>query len=68
MRFSIDVVFCDEDGQVLKLRENLRPWTISGYCRGAEFVVELPSNTVSARDLRVGDRLVIETRHHSKSS
>ena len=57
MNFAIDVVFCDANGEVIKLRENLRPWTVSGICWKASYVIELPCSTIAAKDIRVGDRL-----------
>ena len=57
MRFAIDVVFVAKDGRVLKVRERLTPWRMSGAL-SAHAVVEMPSGSVS-RGTRKGDHLVL---------
>ena len=56
MRFPIDIVFAARDGRALKLRAAVQPWRIAVAMR-AYSVVELPSGTLAAIDLRVGDYL-----------
>jgi uncharacterized membrane protein (UPF0127 family) len=56
MRFSIDVVFLDRDGEVVKIAASVRPWRTAG-ARGAKAVLELPAGEAERRELRVGDRL-----------
>lgn len=45
MRFPIDVVFLDETGCVLAVRENIRPWRLLGPVEDATAVLEVPTNT-----------------------
>ena len=42
MRFALDLVWLDRDGQVVRVDRNVRPWRVRS-CRGARAVVELPS-------------------------
>ena len=56
MKFSIDVVFVDEDDVVLELVPGLRPWQIA-RCKGAHAVYELRAGDIDRARLQVGDRL-----------
>ena len=56
MRFSIDVVFVDREGVVVRVVTNLQPWRIAAAW-GAHAVVELAAGT--AVDVRRGDRLYL---------
>ena len=57
MRFPIDAVFVAEDGRVTKIVENLKPWRVVWWARGARDCLELPVGAVQASSTRVGDRL-----------
>ena len=59
MRFAIDVVFLDRDGQVVKLVEKLKPYRGAFGGRGAHSVLELPAGA-SRGVIAVGDRVVWE--------
>ena len=56
MRFSIDVVFLDDELRVVQIAADLRPWRAAGK-RGARAVLELPAGECERRGLRVGDEL-----------
>jgi uncharacterized membrane protein (UPF0127 family) len=58
MRFTIDVVFVDRSGTVVKCCR-LKPWRIA-FARRAFATVELAAGGVDAAGLLVGDRLVVE--------
>ena len=58
MRFAIDAVFIDQDGQVLRIAEHLRPWRMAAQ-RGARCVLEIASGEAARCGLAVGDRLVM---------
>ncbi len=60
MRYSLDVVFADREGQVVGLTENLRPWRATRIYRGAHFAVELPVGTVAGSGTCAGDVLAFE--------
>src|SRR5712672_574776 len=54
MRFPIDVVFVDQDGEVRSIVRNLQPWRIAASPR-AYAAVEMAGGV--ERDLIPGDRL-----------
>ena len=56
MRFSIDAIFLDGDGRVLKVCENVRPWRVAA-CRGASATVELAAGDAGRSGVRPGDRI-----------
>jgi uncharacterized membrane protein (UPF0127 family) len=58
MRFSIDVVFIDRDGHVVRVASDVRPWRIAISLR-AHAVIELAAGTADAHDIRVGDFLYL---------
>ena len=45
MRFPIDVIWAAEDGRVIKLVVNIKPWRMS-FCRGAKVALELPVGAI----------------------
>lgn len=59
MRFGIDVVYIDRDGQVVKAVRGLKPFRISFGGHGARVAIELPVGTIEATETREGDRLAI---------
>jgi uncharacterized membrane protein (UPF0127 family) len=58
MRFPIDVVFVDRDGEVLRVAEALPPWRTAS-ARGAKAVVELAAGAAAAAGLVAGQRLAL---------
>jgi uncharacterized membrane protein (UPF0127 family) len=60
MRFSIDAVFVDPAGRVVRVAERLSPWRAVVMARGAEEVIELPAGTASETGTQAGDELVFE--------
>jgi uncharacterized membrane protein (UPF0127 family) len=56
MRFSIDCVFLDREGEVVAIRPDVKPWRTAA-ARGAKAVLELPAGEAERRGLQVGDRL-----------
>jgi uncharacterized membrane protein (UPF0127 family) len=57
MRFAIDAVFVDRAGVVVRTVENLRPWRAAASVR-AHAVIELAAGALAGQDVRIGDRLV----------
>ncbi len=49
MRFNIDVIFLDENLQVLHFIENMKPWRLSPLFLKALYTVELPAGTIKGR-------------------
>jgi uncharacterized protein len=58
MRFPIDVLFLDNDLNVLKFVEALKPWRTAA-ARRARATLELPAGELAEREVEVGDRLGI---------
>jgi uncharacterized membrane protein (UPF0127 family) len=58
MRFPIDVVFVDRDGEVLRVAEALPPWRTAS-ARGAKAVVELAAGAAAAAGRVAGLRVAV---------
>jgi uncharacterized membrane protein (UPF0127 family) len=56
MHFSIDAIFLDRSGIVLRIAHDLVPWRTASR-RGARDVLELPAGTARARGIEPGDML-----------
>ena len=55
MRFTIDALFLDKEGKVVKAVERMKPWKLTGIAFGARGVLELPAGTIAATGTKVGD-------------
>lgn len=60
MRYAIDVAYLDDDNKIIKIVENLRPWTGCSICLKAKNTLELARGAVQYYDLQVGQILEIE--------
>ncbi|MGE5589954.1 MAG: DUF192 domain-containing protein [Bacillota bacterium] len=60
MRFPIDVFHVAEDGRVLRILHNLRPWRLGPVVRGSRYVVETPAGTALATGTHEGDILFLD--------
>lgn len=56
MRFPIDVVFVDRDGEILRVVERLGPWRLVSH-RKAHAVIELAAGVAGRLALRAGGRV-----------
>lgn len=65
MRFTIDVVFLDRDGTVLKATSRLRPFRFTGVRHG-QICLELPGGTVERSRTQAGDRIVLRETTQSR--
>ena len=61
MRFAIDIVAVSRDGVVVKIRSHV-PRRRIVLALKAYAIVELPSGSADAADLKIGDRLVVSHR------
>lgn len=59
MRFPIDLLFLSGDFFVLHVAENVRPWRLVPYVRGARRVVELQAGAAARTGTSAGDQLSI---------
>lgn len=57
MRYAIDAVFVSREGLVTHIVENLKPWRVVLWARGARDCLELRVGSVAERGVSVGDRL-----------
>lgn len=57
MQYPIDVIFANEKYQVLKVVPAFPPWRPFLACKGAYYVIELPSGTLDSTSTAVGDQL-----------
>lgn len=60
MRFSIDAVFIDANGCVVRVYEDLPPWRMARGGKHAHSVLELPAGRAAFFNLRPGDRLALD--------
>lgn len=60
MRFSIDVLFLDSAGRILKACPSLPAWRTRGPYRGCRSVLELPAGVIAASGTQEGDQLQLE--------
>jgi uncharacterized membrane protein (UPF0127 family) len=61
MRYAIDAVFVSGEGRVVRVVENLRPWRIVAWARGARDCLEVPVGAVRTSGTQVGDELALES-------
>ena len=61
MRFAIDVIYVNRDGEVVKVSPNLKPFRASGVLRGGRSVVELPTGVIETTGTVPGDQLSFES-------
>src|SRR4051812_7218016 len=64
MRFSIDAVFVDRDGVVVRIARNLPAWRMAASWR-ARSVIELAGGALDDRDVAIGDRLYLSREQAS---
>ena len=56
MKFAIDVLFLDEEGTVLYVMEDLKPWRVSPIIRHAVQTLEMPAGTLKGR-VKIGHKI-----------
>ena len=56
MKFPVDLLYVARDGRVLKIRERVAPWRMSG-CLTAFATIELPTGTIAVSEVETGDTL-----------
>jgi hypothetical protein len=58
MKFEIDCVFLDKNGEVKKVVHHVRPWRWVGPVWGARSVIEMSAGLASQNQIKEGDHLV----------
>lgn len=66
MRFSIDCAFIDDNYQVIKLYESLKPWRMSQKVSKAYGVIELPAGTIKNALIKEQDTLCFIRRQQNE--
>lgn len=61
MRHAIAVVTLRKDGTVVAIHHNVAPCRVIGPVRGGAITVEMLPETLDSGDIRIGDRLALET-------
>jgi len=61
MRMSIDVIFADKEGNVLKTAINVKPWRMVMAPRHTRYTIELPVGAIESSGTQPGDRLDIKS-------
>lgn len=51
MRFALDIVYLDAEGQVIRIVPHLRPWLGLSLCLKASAVIELPAGRAAELEL-----------------
>jgi len=60
MRYSLDAAFLDDNGRIIEIFEDLKPWKITPYITKADLVLEVLSGFIKKNSLAVGDRIEFE--------
>jgi uncharacterized membrane protein (UPF0127 family) len=63
MRFSIDALFLDAEGNVLRAVPVLRPWRVPRPVKGATMVLELAAGTLGPGGMPSGGRVRFDAPH-----
>ena len=59
MGFSLDVLYLDRSGKVIRLEENMKPWRFAPVQFSAQSVLEVPAGTIRRCRTAVGDKIEI---------
>ena len=57
MKFTIDAVFLDKQGNVVKIAPRMKPWKLTSIARKARGVLELPEGMIEKTGTQVGDQV-----------
>lgn len=60
VKFTIDIVFLSREFEVVKIKENLKPFRFSPIAWGAKHTLELPKGSVKNNNIQIGDKIIIE--------
>lgn len=61
MKFPLDVIYLSADGTVLRVDENMRPWSVGKRVGKAAGVIEVNAGICARNGIAVGDVLTVET-------
>lgn len=60
MKFAIDVLFVNKKNEVVALYENVKPWRTLPIHLSSHYVIELPADTITAKNITKHDIISIE--------
>lgn len=55
MKFSIDCVFVNKKGKIIKIYHNVKPWRFVGPVWGAPDIIEMAAGVAKLKNLNEGD-------------
>ena len=61
MRFSIDVVYADRTGRVVRIDPAMPPGRVGPFVAKSTYILELPAGVIQATGTSVGDQLSLKT-------
>lgn len=61
MRFPLDVLFLDKQGQVLFMYRGIKPWRVGRIVKGAKTAIELPLGAIDATGTQLGDTIILHS-------
>ncbi len=59
MRFPIDLLFIDRQERIVKIVRAIPPFRLSSISLGASYVIELPAESISSTQTKIGDHISI---------
>lgn len=57
MSIPIDVIYVDENDQVVDLDPHMKPWAVGRPRRRSRYVIELPAGAIARTHTAIGDQL-----------
>lgn len=59
MRFPIDIIFVDREGNIVLSIRELKPWRVSPIVKKSYYVIEMPCGSIDRFNLHEGKRIEI---------
>lgn len=59
LKFPIDVIVLGKEYKVVKVKQNLKPWSVYIWNPKYGTVIELPEKTIKSSKTELGDRLIV---------
>jgi uncharacterized membrane protein (UPF0127 family) len=59
MAFALDLLFLSRNGTILRLEQDVRPWSMR-FCLKSYAVVEMPAGALEHCSCQVGDQVSLE--------
>jgi len=57
MKKSIDILYLDKNGEIIKITHAMKPWRVGSLVLKAKSVIELPENTIKTMNIKLNDRV-----------